>query len=266
MTSSSLSRRGLLAAAGAAGAAGLLGAAAGSASATPSGRGPAALVIHDARVFSGSGTGRPAEAVAVGRDGRILATGENAALRRFVGRDTETVDAGGNTVMSGIHDGHVHPLGAADRSLRPSLGGAETTVEELREILGGFLADSGGAAAEPDRWSGGAGPGCDPLSGGRHQRYRGADDPGRRPGGARRAVRGGPGGFGAGRAGGIRAAPGLVRGGARRTPPGVRVRRQGLSRARAGAGAGPGSGSGAGRGRARGRAVSGGGRAAGPRS
>ncbi|WP_328928215.1 amidohydrolase [Streptomyces sp. NBC_00190] len=152
MTSSSLSRRGLLAAAGAAGAAGLLGAAAGNASAAPSGRGPAALVIHNARVFSGAGSGRPAEAVAVGRDGRILATGENAALRRFIGRDTETVDAGGNTVMSGIHDGHVHPLGAADRSLRPSLDGAETTVEELREILGGFLADSGGAAAEPDRW------------------------------------------------------------------------------------------------------------------
>ncbi|MFB7463164.1 amidohydrolase [Streptomyces sp. NPDC056224] len=152
MTSSSLSRRGLLAAAGAAGAAGLLGTAAGSASAAPSGRGPAALVIHHARVFSGAGTGRPAEAVAVGRDGTILATGENAALRRFVGRGTETVDAGGNTVMSGIHDGHVHPLGAADRSLRPSLDGAQTTVEELREILGGFLADTGGAAAEPDRW------------------------------------------------------------------------------------------------------------------
>ncbi|MGR4882473.1 amidohydrolase [Streptomyces sp. LARHCF249] len=156
---SSLSRRGLLAAAGAAGAAGLLGAAAGSASAAPpGGRGPAALVIHNARVFGGAGRGRPAEAVAVGRDGRILAAGEGPALRRFVGRDTEVVDAGGNTVMSGIHDGHVHPLGAGDRSLRPSLQGAETTEAELREILTGFLADTdtdtgtGGARAEPDRW------------------------------------------------------------------------------------------------------------------
>lgn len=152
LPSAPLSRRGLLAAAGAVGAAGLLGAAAGSASAAPSGRGPAALVIHNARVFSGVAQGRPAEAVAVGRDGRILATGEGSALRRFVGRDTETVDAGGNTVMSGIHDGHVHPLGAGDRSLRPSLDGAETTEAELREILTGFLADTGGAGAEPDRW------------------------------------------------------------------------------------------------------------------
>ncbi|MFE3558486.1 amidohydrolase family protein [Streptomyces sp. NPDC059193] len=147
-----LSRRGLLAAAGAAGAAGLLGAGAGSASAAPSGRGPAALVIHNARVFSGVDHGRPARAVAVGRDGRILATGQDSELRRFVGRDTETVDACGNTVMSGIHDGHVHPLGAGDRSLRPSLDGAETTQAELRAILTGFLADTGGAEAEPDRW------------------------------------------------------------------------------------------------------------------
>ncbi|MCX4528657.1 MULTISPECIES: amidohydrolase [unclassified Streptomyces] len=160
MTSSSpfsLSRRGLLAAAGAAGAAGLLGA--GSAAAAPSaasagggGRGSAALVFRGARVFTGLPGGAPVSAVAVGRDGKILATGSDAALRRCVGRDTEVVDARGNTLMSGIHDGHVHPLGAGDRSLRPSLEGAETTVAELREILTGFLADTGGAGAEPDGW------------------------------------------------------------------------------------------------------------------
>ncbi|MEV7835154.1 amidohydrolase [Streptomyces subrutilus] len=110
------------------------------------------MVVRNARVFSGVTRGRPAQAVAVGRDGRILATGPDAELRRYVGRDTEVVDAGGNTVMSGIHDGHVHPLGAGDRSLRPSLEGAETTVAELLALLGGFLADTGGAGAEPDGW------------------------------------------------------------------------------------------------------------------
>ncbi|WP_322871020.1 amidohydrolase [Streptomyces goshikiensis] len=169
MTSSSspfpLSRRGLLAAAGAAGAAGLLGA--GSAAAAPAGspgtgtgtgggtgggRGSAALVFRGARVFTGLPGRAPVTAVAVGRDGKILATGSDAALRRYVGRDTEVVDARGNTVMSGVHDGHVHPLGAGDRSLRPSLEGAETTQAQLREILTGFLADTGGAGAEPDGW------------------------------------------------------------------------------------------------------------------
>ncbi|MEV8532058.1 amidohydrolase [Streptomyces sp. NPDC051211] len=163
---SSLSRRGLLAAAGAAGAAGLLGAAeAGTAHAATApvpapgqaapARGPrsAALIIHNARVFTGTPGRAPVEAVAVGRDGKILATGSGSALRRLIGRDTEVVNGRGNTVMSGIHDGHVHPLGAGDRSLRPSLDGAETTVAELQEILRGFLADTGGGtAAEPDGW------------------------------------------------------------------------------------------------------------------
>ncbi|RKT07464.1 hypothetical protein BX286_5526 [Streptomyces sp. 3211.6] len=148
---SSVSRRGLLAAAGAAGAAGLLGAGAGSASAAPA-RGSAALVVHGARVFTGTPGGAPATAVAVGRDGRILAVGGDSEVRRTAGRDTEVVDGRGATLMSGIHDGHVHPLGAGDRSLRPSLEGAETTAAELTEILTGFLADTGGAGAEPDTW------------------------------------------------------------------------------------------------------------------
>ncbi|MFD2123194.1 amidohydrolase [Streptomyces cirratus] len=153
MTPSPLSRRGLLASAGAASAATLLGAGAASASSGPSGgRGSAALVLHNARVFTGRSGGAPVEAVAVGRDGKILATGSNACVRRHVGRDTEVVDARGNTVMSGIHDGHVHPLGAGERSLRPSLASAETTVAELTALLTGFLADTGGPASEPDGW------------------------------------------------------------------------------------------------------------------
>ncbi|MET9463662.1 amidohydrolase [Streptomyces sp. NPDC006544] len=163
---SPVSRRTLLAAAGAAGAAGLLGAGpaaaaapapgAGPAAPAPaaaraSGRGAAALVLHNASVYTGTGHRGPVRAVAVGRDGKILDTGTDAAMRRHAGRDTEVVDARGNTVMSGIHDGHVHPLGAGERSLSPSLDGAETTPEQLREILAGFLADSA-PGAEPDGW------------------------------------------------------------------------------------------------------------------
>ncbi|MFD4633053.1 amidohydrolase [Streptomyces sp. NPDC058284] len=143
----SFSRRGVLAAAGAVG---LTATAAGPAAAS-SPRRSAALVVHNARVFTGtSDHGRQPEAVAVGRDGRILAVGTDAAVRRFAGRDTDVVDARGGTLMSGIHDGHAHPMDAANRSLRPSLAGAEQSVEELRETLTGFLEDS--AEQEPDGW------------------------------------------------------------------------------------------------------------------
>ncbi|MFD9247048.1 amidohydrolase, partial [Streptomyces sp. NPDC059556] len=175
---SSLSRRTVLAAAGAAG---LVGVAGGPAAAGSRPR-SAALVVHNARVFTGRSGGRPVEAVAVGRDGRILATGRGGELRRLVGRDTEVVDARGATVMSGIHDGHVHPLGAGSRSLRPSLEGAETTREELLAILTGFLKDSPGQ--EPDGWLrvGGLEPQRQRAQGGRPHPQRVAAQPPPPPG------------------------------------------------------------------------------------
>ncbi|WP_406344026.1 amidohydrolase [Streptomyces sp. NBC_00648] len=124
--------------------------AASSASSASSKRRSAALVVHHARVLTGEAHARVEEAVAVGRDGKILATGSDAALRRFVGRDTEVVDARGATVMSGIHDGHAHPLGAGERSLHPTLEGATLTVTQLQEKLRGFL--SSDSTHEPDGW------------------------------------------------------------------------------------------------------------------
>ncbi|MBJ3809490.1 amidohydrolase [Streptomyces flavofungini] len=107
-------------------------------------------MVHDARVFTGVRGSGPARAVAVGRDGRILAVGSDAEVRRFAGRDTEVVDGHGGSLLSGIHDGHAHPTDAASRSLRPSLDGAEQTAEDLRKTLTGFLKDTSGD--EPDGW------------------------------------------------------------------------------------------------------------------
>ncbi|GAA0601405.1 amidohydrolase [Streptomyces crystallinus] len=121
-----------------------------SAAAPSSRRRSAALVIHRARVLTGEAHAPVEEAVAVGRDGKVLATGSGASLRRYVGRDTEVVDARGATVMSGIHDGHAHPLGAGERSLHPTLEGASLTVAQLQDRLGEFLAAD--AAHEPDGW------------------------------------------------------------------------------------------------------------------
>ncbi|MWA14205.1 amidohydrolase [Streptomyces sp. BA2] len=146
---SPLSRRGLIASAGAAGLLAAVGAP--GATAVPAARRrSASLVVHNARVFTGTRKHDHARAVAVGRGGKILAVGSDSSLKRFIGRDTDVVDARGGTLMSGIHDGHAHPMGAADRSLKPSLAHAEQTVEELQKTLTGFLKDSNDE--EPDGW------------------------------------------------------------------------------------------------------------------
>jgi hypothetical protein len=61
------------------------------------------LVLYNARVLTVDDAFTVAEAVAV-RDGRILAVGSDAEIRRLVGPATRAIDAGGRTVVPGFID------------------------------------------------------------------------------------------------------------------------------------------------------------------
>jgi predicted amidohydrolase YtcJ len=141
----SISRRSLVAA-GAAGAAALTVAAAPVAAARPR---RTARIIVGGHVFTGTAQ-RGAEAVAIGADGRIQAVGSTREIRRLGDRRTDVLHAGGGTIMAGIHDGHMHPLGAAEQAMNPSLGNVSMTVPEIQAALQGFLDAS--ADAGPDAW------------------------------------------------------------------------------------------------------------------
>src|SRR5215207_7534495 len=52
------------------------------------------------------------EAIAV-RDGRIVAVGRTADIRRLAGTSTRVVDLGGRTVIPGLIDSHLHAIRAA---------------------------------------------------------------------------------------------------------------------------------------------------------
>ncbi|UKY54754.1 amidohydrolase [Streptomyces inhibens] len=109
-----------------------------------------ATVVVNGRVFTGTRREPLAEAVAIGTDGTVVAVGSTAEIRRQIGPRTVVLDAHGGTVMPGIQDGHMHPLGAATESLKPSLGNATLTVAELRARLKEMLDAT--AAKEPDGW------------------------------------------------------------------------------------------------------------------
>ena len=152
----SISRRSFVAGAGAVGAVGALTAmTAGAATARAADVNTAArrarTVILGGRVFTGTARGGSGlEAVAIGTDGRILEVGRSRDVRRWISRGTVVVDAAGGSIMSGIHDGHMHPLGAAAQSLNPSLQNASVTVPQLQEILAGFI--NATSDAGPDAW------------------------------------------------------------------------------------------------------------------
>ncbi len=109
-----------------------------------------ATVIRGGRVYAGPGVRGGQQAIALDTRGRIVGLGSDREVRRLAGRGTEVVDANGGTIMSGIVDGHVHPLGAAAQSLNPSLENGSYTVPQLQARLQEFLTDS--ADKEPDGW------------------------------------------------------------------------------------------------------------------
>ncbi|MFE0256337.1 amidohydrolase [Streptomyces sp. NPDC059010] len=144
-----LHRRTFLAAAGAGA---LSVAAAGTAAQAATGRHPVRVstVILNGSVFTATHGSARAQAVAVGSDGRILEVGCDADIRRRIGPRTVVIDAEGGTIMPGLQDGHMHPLGAAAQSLNPSLGNATMTVAQFHAQIQGMLDAT--AAQEPDGW------------------------------------------------------------------------------------------------------------------
>ena len=73
---------------------------------------PAELVIVQGNVRTLDPESTVVSALAI-RDGRIVARGENEAVRPFLGSETRVIDAHGKTVVPGLIESHVHALRAA---------------------------------------------------------------------------------------------------------------------------------------------------------
>src|ERR1051325_4995324 len=74
------------------------------------------------------------EALAV-RDGRIVATGTSAAMRKLAGASTRTIDLQGRTVIPGLIDSHLHAIRAAlSFSTEVNWIGAKSMEEALGRI------------------------------------------------------------------------------------------------------------------------------------
>lgn len=72
----------------------------------------ATLILHNGKIITVDKQFRLAEAVAVQSD-RIQAVGSNREVLSLASPDTQLVDLEGKTVLPGLIDSHVHPLGAA---------------------------------------------------------------------------------------------------------------------------------------------------------
>jgi predicted amidohydrolase YtcJ len=110
--------------------------------AEPPAKGPADLIVHHAKVVSVDDKFHIFEAVAV-KDGRILALGEDEEVFKLSGPKTRIIDADGHTVLPGLYDSHMHPVGAAVSEL----AGPLPKLDSLKDL---FVYVRKQAAATPE--------------------------------------------------------------------------------------------------------------------
>ena len=103
------------------------------------------LILVNGKIWTAAD--RPAEAQAVAcADGKILAVGSSAEIRRLAGPATRVIDLGGKLVVPGFNDAHVHFLDGGLHLAGVQLRDAKTETE-FRDRIAAFA-----RTLPPGRW------------------------------------------------------------------------------------------------------------------
>ena len=111
--------------------------------ATPTGTGPAALILTGGKVHTPTGV---AEAIAVDAGGVILATGSAGDIAMLKSKGTRVIDLAGASVLPGFHDVHVHPVfgGILEKQCKIAQGANLTAIQaRIKDCV---------SAAKPGEW------------------------------------------------------------------------------------------------------------------
>ena len=92
------------------------------------------LVITGGVVWTGLSSGQPHPGAVAVKGGRILAVGDTAAVRRYVGGETQVLSARGGLIMPGFSDGHTHFINGGFQLASVDLRDAATPQEFIRRL------------------------------------------------------------------------------------------------------------------------------------
>jgi predicted amidohydrolase YtcJ len=95
--------------------------------------GPADVILVHGKVWTVA-KGRPEEEALAVRQGRILAVGSDAEVRKLAGPATRTIDLHGRRVVPGFYDSHIHLLGSGMRLNEVALKDAADEAEFGRRL------------------------------------------------------------------------------------------------------------------------------------
>lgn len=94
------------------------------------GNNAAERVFYNGKIFTGEPEHPYAEAVAI-RGDKIVAVGSYADVKQAVGKDAESVDLKGKTLLPGLIDSHVHPIDAGISLTGADVGDQIHSVNQL---------------------------------------------------------------------------------------------------------------------------------------
>lgn len=100
------------------------------------------LVVRGAQIYRMAPARSWAEALAA-RDGRLVYVGTDSGAAAFIGPGTRVLDLGGQMVLPGLHDNHVHPVSAGLELGEAYLYDAKTS-DQIERILREYLAANPG--------------------------------------------------------------------------------------------------------------------------
>jgi hypothetical protein len=109
------------------------------------------LIIVNAAIHTMDASAPRAGALAAA-GGRILALGDDRAMRSIAGPGARTIDAGGRLVLPGFQDTHIHLQDSGTRFARSANLESARSIAELQRLIGEFTASRPG-----DPWINGAG-------------------------------------------------------------------------------------------------------------
>ena len=112
--------------------------------------GPADTILVNGRIITGDARDSIAEALAI-KGGKVLATGTHAAIEKFSGPATKTIDLKGRTATPGLIDTHIHFQEVVDDIYAVNLSEAKSIGACLTKIKEGVT------KAKPGEWVRGRG-------------------------------------------------------------------------------------------------------------
>lgn len=108
---------------------------------------PADLIVTNAKIYTVCDSMPLAQAIAI-KDGKIVALGKNSDVEKYVGNQTQVINADGKLVLPGFIDSHTHAFWGGQRLTEVNLNGSET-VEELQLRLKTWIEQKGIPEGEP---------------------------------------------------------------------------------------------------------------------